>query len=143
MITNTRHVGFVVRDLKRSILFYESLGLKVWRHEEESGTYIDTVVGISNVHIEWAKMRCSDQSMIELLQYLSHPDQSQKINSQSNRLGCSHVAFTVQNIEETCSRVLELGGTIVNKPSLAPSGSVKVVYCHDPDGILIEIVEEI
>lgn len=143
MILKTRHTGLVVRDLKRSTCFYESLGLKVWRQEEEIGTYIDTVVGISNVRIEWAKMRCPDDSMIELLQYHSHSDTEQKIDYPSNKLGCSHVAFTVENIEKICAQIQQLGGSIVNAPTLAPNGLVKVVYCHDPDGILMEIVEEI
>lgn len=143
MILKTRHTGLVVRDLKLSIRFYESLGLKVWRQEEESGTYIDTVVGISNVRIEWAKMRCPDESMLELLQYHSHPDVGQKVNSPSNKLGCSHVAFTVENIEKTCIQIVQFGGTLVNAPIIAPSGLVTVAYCHDPDGILLEIVEEI
>jgi len=143
MILKTRHAGLVVRDLQRSIRFYESLGLKIWRQEEESGTYIDTVVGISNVRIEWAKMKCPDDSVVELLQYHSHPDKQILINTPSNRLGCSHIAFTVDDVEKLCVQITRLGGSLVNPPSLAPNGLVKVAYCHDPDGILIEVVEEI
>lgn len=143
MILKTRHTGLVVRDLQRSILFYESLGLKKWRQEVESGTYIDTVVGISNVRIEWAKLKCPDESLLELLQYHSHPEAQEKIDSPPNRLGCSHIAFTVENIEKTCEQILQLGGTIVNAPVMAPNGLVKVAYCHDIDGILLEIVEGI
>jgi len=31
----------------------------------------------------------------------------------------------------------------VNPPTIAPGGLVRVAYCHDPDGILMEVVEEI
>ncbi|MFA5920950.1 MAG: VOC family protein [Methylococcaceae bacterium] len=143
MILNQRHTGLVVRDLNRSISFYEGLGLKVWRREEEAGPFIDDVVGISDVRIEWAKMKCPDGSLVELLQYHSHPDIQPLADAPSNRSGCSHIAFTVNNIARTCGELVKLGGTVVNPPAIAPSGLVRVAYCHDPDGILMEVVEEI
>lgn len=143
MILNKRHTGLVVRDLKRSIQFYEALGLKVWRREEESGSFIDTVVGISGVRIEWAKMKCPDETIVELLQYHSHPDAQPIVDARSNQLGYSHIAFTVESVEQTCEEIGGLGGSVVNPPTLAPSGLVKVAYCRDPDGILMEVVEEV
>ena len=143
MILNKRHTGLVVRDLERSIRFYEGLGLKVWRREEETGPFIGTVVGIPDVRIEWAKMKCPDGSIVELLQYQSHPDEWPLVNALSNKLGCSHIAFTVENIDRTCQEILKFGGSVVNPPVLAPNGMAKVTYCHDPDGILMEVVEEI
>jgi len=143
MILNKRHTGLVVRDLDRSISFYEGLGLKVWRREEETGPFIDTVVGIPNLLIEWAKMKCPDGSIVELLQYRSHPDIQTLADAPSNRLGCSHIAFTVDDIARTCNEIAKLGGTVVNPPAIAPDGLVRVAYCHDPDGILMEVVEEI
>jgi catechol 2,3-dioxygenase-like lactoylglutathione lyase family enzyme len=142
MILNKRHTGIVVRDLERSIQFYETLGMRVWRREEETGPFIDTIVGIPDVHIEWAKMQCPDGSLVELLQYHSYPDIQPLVDAPSNRLGCSHIAFTVDDIAQTCHVIAKLGGTVVNPPALAPSGMVRVAYCHDPDGILMEVVEE-
>jgi catechol 2,3-dioxygenase-like lactoylglutathione lyase family enzyme len=143
VVTAVRHTGLVVRDLERSIRFYEALGLKAWRQEEESGHFIETVVGISNVRIEWAKMKCPDGLIVELLQYHSHPDAQPLGDMPSNRLGCSHIAFTVDNIDQTCEEIVSLGGSVVNAPMQAPSGLVKVAYCHDTDGILIEVVQEL
>jgi catechol 2,3-dioxygenase-like lactoylglutathione lyase family enzyme len=143
MILNKRHTGLVIRDIERSIRFYEGLGLKVCRREEETGPFIDTVVGIRDVCIEWAKMKCPDGSLVELLQYHSHPDIQPSADAPSNLLGCSHIAFTVDDITRTCSEIVGLGGTIVSPPATAPNGLVQVAYCHDPDGILMEVVEEI
>ena len=143
MILNKRHTGLVVRDMERSIKFYEALGLKVWRREEENGPFIDTVVGIPDVRIEWAKMKCPDGSLVELLQYHSHPDSLPLADVPSNRLGCSHIAFTVDDIARTCGEIVRLGGTVVNPPAIAPGGLVRVAYCHDPDGVLMEVVEEV
>lgn len=142
MITKIRHTGLVVRDLERAIQFYEALGLKVWRREEERGPFIDAVVGIASVRLEWAKLHVPDGSLVELLQYHSHPDTQLLADAPSNRLGCSHIAFTVNDIDGTCKEIARLGGSVVNPPALAPGGLVRVAYCHDPDGILMEVVAE-
>lgn len=143
MIRKTRHTGLVVRNLSESQRFYEALGFVLWKREIEEGKFIETVVGIESVKLETAKMHAKDGSMIELLEYHSHPMKKEKVNSPSNTLGCSHIAFTVDDIEKTCDLIKELGGSIVNNPATSPSGSVKVAYCHDIDGILLELVEEV
>lgn len=143
MIRNTRHAGLVVRDLERSIAFYEALGLAVWKREIETGLFIETVVGIVGVTLEWAKLRVPDGSLVELLQYRSHPDSKAVEKAPSNRLGCSHIAFTVESLQRACERILQLGGSKVNDPVRSPGGNVLVAYCHDLDGILLELVEEL
>lgn len=143
MIRSVRHTGLVVRDIERSVSFYSALGLKVWQREVETGPFIDAVVGIPGVRLEWAKLRVPDGPLLELLQYHSHPDGQSLCAAPSNRLGCSHVAFTVDDLSATCALVGRLGGSMINPPAEAPGGKVRVVYCHDPDGILIELVEEL
>ncbi len=143
LITKTRHVGLVVRDLNLALKFYEGLGFDLWKRELEEGLFIEKVVGISNVRVETAKLKAPDESMLELLQYHSHPMDAPLVNSPSNQLGCSHIAFTVQSIEDTCALIRKLGGSIVNSPALAPGNKVKVAYAHDRDGILLELVEEL
>lgn len=142
MITTIRHTGLVVRNLDRALGFYEKLGFTLWKRQLESGEFISKVVGIENVQIETAKLRAPDKSMVELLQYHSHPDQRKLENAPPNQLGCSHIALTVENIDEACQRITDMGGSIVNPPARSADGSVTVAYCHDIDGIILELVEE-
>ncbi len=141
MIVQARHTGLVVRDLEKSIAFYEAIGLEVSSRAEETGKFIDTLTGIDNVVLEWAKLSTKDNFLIELLQYKSHGLVEVKENAISNKLGCSHVAYTVENIDEFCEKIINLGGTIVNPPVASPDGNVRVCYAHDLDGIILEIVE--
>lgn len=143
MLLKTRHTGLVVTNISASIVFYKQLGLEIWKHENEVGDFISCVVGLKDAEIETAKLKLPDGSLLELLEYKSHPTQSIGSAYASNKHGCSHVAFTVENIDEVASKVVELGGSIVNSPMVSVSGSVKVMYCHDLDGILIEMVEEL
>jgi catechol 2,3-dioxygenase-like lactoylglutathione lyase family enzyme len=137
MLSRLGHVGLVVRDLENSIAFYEGLGLVLWKRMMREGAYMDALVGIPGVVLEWAKMHAPDGSEVELIQYHSHPDYSAPRDAPSNRLGCSHVAFVVDDLEAACYQVRRLGGSVVNMPT-AESRSV---YCHDPDGIIVEFVK--
>jgi len=57
MITAIRHVGIVVRDLGKSLVFYqEILGLEIYRRQFEEGLFIEELTGIKNVKLEWVKL---------------------------------------------------------------------------------------
>lgn len=143
MIRNTRHTGLVVRDLERSLAFYQGLGLSLLSREVETGPFIEAVVGIPEVRLEWAKLRVPDGSLVELLQYHSHPHSQPVKPAPSNQLGCSHIAFTVSDLSAACALIIELGGSTVNPPAQSPNNKVLVAYCHDPDGVLMELVQEL
>lgn len=143
MIRNVRHAGLVVRDIDRALEFYSAFGFSLWKRETETGAFIEQVTGIPNVRLEWAKLKAHDGFLLELLQYHSHPQPALHEPAPSNQPGCSHLAFTVEDIEAACQRVVQLGGSVVNMPATSPDGNVKVAYCHDPEGILMELVEEI
>ena len=145
MVLNTRHTGFVVDDLEKFISFYEGMGLKLISRMIEEGDYIDNLVSLNNVKLEWAKLALPDSSVIELLKYHSHPDLENNIENfqNSNRLGCSHIALTVVNIENVIDYICSNGGSIKKKYQISPDKKVKVVYCYDPEGNIIEIVEEL
>ena len=143
MIIKTRHTGLVVKNISASIKFYEGLGLDVWKRENERGDFLSPVVGLENAEIETAKLKVGDGSLLELLEYKSHPTTPSASIYPSNNHGCSHVAFTVQDVEQMSSKIVRLGGSIVNPPAVSANGAVKVMYCHDLDGILMEMVEEL
>ena len=72
MISSIRHVGFVVKDLEESLLFYQGiLGLELYKRFTEEGEFIDSLTGIKDVKLEWAKVIIPNGGLIELLQYHS------------------------------------------------------------------------
>ena len=140
-----RHTGLVVSDLDRSLGFYSGvLGFEMVGRKKEKGAYIDSLVGIKDVELEWIKLRTQDGYIIELLKYISHPDSaSAGMPAKSNRLGCSHVAFTVYDIDSLYKALIAKGYACNSMPQTSPDGKVKVMYAHDPDGIILELVQEI
>ena len=142
MLLNIRHTGLVVRDIIKSRMFYEGLGFVVDKQMIESGDFISHVVGIPNVKIETIKMKSPNGELIELLHYLSTENNALVAKQPSNRLGCSHLAMTVNSIDEFCVLIQNLGGSVVNSPRKSHDGKVSVAYCHDNEGILLEVVQE-
>jgi len=141
MIKTVRHTGVVVRNLEKSVEFYRVLGFVEDNRDTEEGNFIDAVVGLKNAKVEWVKLKAPDGYLLELLQYHSHPEQKEIAKQKSNQLGCSHLAFGVDNIDSVCEKIEEIGGSIVNPPALTSDKKVKVAYCHDNEGNLMEIVE--
>ena len=141
MIRSVRHTGIVVRDLEKSTEFYCALGFVKDNQAIEEGNFIDTVVGLQNTKLEWVKLKAPDGYLLELLQYHSHPESTEITQQKSNKLGCSHMAFSVDNIDRICEKIKQLGGCIVNPPALTNDKKIKVAYCHDLEGVLMEIVE--
>ena len=39
--------------------------------------------------------------------------------------------------------IASIGGSIVNLPQVSENGTHKVMYCHDIDGIIVELVQEL
>ena len=147
MISSIRHVAFVVSDLKISLKFYSDiLGLKIYRRYIEEGDFIDNLTGIKNVKLEWVKLIIPQGGLIELLQYHSHPDADTTNNlspSSSNRLGCSHVALTVEDLSKLHKALILHGFSCKSEPLIAPGGKAKILYCHDPDGAILELIEDL
>ena len=143
MIHNVRHTGIVVRDLEKMAQFYHFMGFVEDNRDIEKGPFIEQVTGIENVCLEWIKMRSPDGYLLELLQYHSHPVTSDVSLAKPNQPGCAHLAFTVKDIHQSCADIEQAGGSVINQPAMAPNKKVKVAYCHDPEGGVMWMVEEL
>ncbi len=143
MVTNLRHVGLVVNDLDKLIFFYNKLGFKVIDRKKEEGNYIEKLVKIKGVKLEWVKMKLKDNSMLELLKYHSPSVKYEKKAQESNRVSWSHISLTTNSIVDTINQINDYGGNADKEYLFSPNGKVKVIYCHDPEGNILEIVEEL
>lgn len=139
-----RHTGLVVKDLERSLAFYRDiLGLELAARSREEGAYIESLVGIPGAVLEWAKLKVPGGHLVELLQYISHPAPAPAEElGRANRPGCSHLALTVADIDALFETLVAGGFKCEHAPQFSPDGKVKVMYAHDPDGIILELVQE-
>lgn len=142
-VKETRHIGIAVTNMKKSLHFYRDLlGLEIVREMDESGEYIDNMLSINNVNVKTVKMSANNGvTLIELLEFKSHPKENQQ--REIYDIGASHVAFTVENLNEMYEYLLNLGVKFNAPPQTSPDKFVKVTFCKDPDGTPIELVEVI
>ena len=137
-----RHFGITVTDIQESIRFYgDLLGFKILRIMDESGDHIDAFSDLKGVRVKTVKMRDPAGGVIELLQYDSHPSAANF--DKINRIGCSHFAVTVNNLDSLVAKIEKAGYFLNCQPQLSPDGKVKLTFCNGPDGVLIELVEEL
>jgi glyoxylase I family protein len=143
MITAIRHVGLVVTDLEKSLKFWcDTMGFVVSRKMEESGPHIDAMMGLKDVRVATAKLTAPDGNLLELLCFHSHPDK-QQWEGKPYSTGFTHIALTVQNLDETYIRLQQVGVNFPAEPQRSPDGGVKVIYATGPEGVLLELVEHI
>ena len=140
-----RHIGLTVSNLENSLKFYtELLDFRIKKLAEESGECIDNFSGIKNIEVTTVKMVDPDNNMLELLCYKSHLEKPH--NNKVRRLteiGCSHFALTVDNLDNLYEKLVNYGIEFNYPVQISPDGNVKVAFCRDPDGIWIELVEEL
>ena len=133
-----RHIGIVVRDIDKSLDFYQLLGYEVVADVQEDVKFIDEILGLYNAKLRTIKMK-QDNHMVELLHYENPiPDDNLK---KVNFIGCTHFALTVDNIDELYEDLLKSGFDFIREP--ISNGKVKVAFCKDPNDVYIDLVEEL
>ena len=135
-----RHIGVVVSDLDRSLSFYRGIiGLKIVKRAEEDAGFIYKICGIKGAKLTTIKMAADDGGLIELLFF--QPHLSANLSRTLYDIGPSHLAFSVEDVEGEYKRLLSKKVECVSAPAASPDGYAKVVFCKDPDGTFIELVE--
>lgn len=142
MITNIRHMGFVVDDLDESLDFYMgNLGFKIHKKAKESGSFIDQILGYEKLDLITVKMTIDNGQMIELIDFGKHKTLIK--DHQINQSGPTHIALTVHDLDQMYYKMLRKGVNFISHPAKSPDGLVKVVFCQAPEGTYIELVESL
>ena len=144
-IKNIRHTGIVTDNLKASLNFYQKLlGLKIKKRILERGSTIDKVSNLKETRVETVKLFAKkNNTLIELLYYHSHKRKNLDKKYNISRIGISHFAITVKNIDATYKFLKKKRIKFISDPQYSADGNVKMTFCRAPEGTLIEMVEEL
>jgi catechol-2,3-dioxygenase len=115
------------------------MGFVVSKRMDESGSFIDKVLGFENLKVTTVKMTLNEGQMIELLDFKSHKTKPgpQIIND----IGPTHIAFTVSSVDDIYEEFSRDGVEFISTPVISPDGYAKVAFCKAPEGTYIELVE--
>ena len=122
-VTKLLHTRMRVSDLDQTIQFYTTvLGLDV----------IEQKTSPRGSHLAFLKVPNSD----ELIELTSFPP-SGPVKVQEDLV---HLAFQVENMEDTIASLTAQGVTITDGPTQTSSGS-RFIFIDAPDGYEIELIE--
>lgn len=146
-IVKCHHHGFTVSDAERSAAFYRDLlGLELVRVSERRDLpSYDRILGHDNVVLKVAILRHPvSELLLELVEYINPV--GQKRNLDNPFIGSSHLAFEVEDVDVVYALLKEAGYGAIHPPVDVERDGVAVaraMYGLDPDGISIELFQEI
>jgi hypothetical protein len=110
------------------------LGLELEGRAPIEGDWADGVTGLRNMRVEIAMLRTPDgQSRLEVSRFLAPPVIADHRSAPVNALGYLRVMFTVEDIDDTLSRLGKRGAGLVGEV-VQYENSYRLCYIRAPKG---------
>lgn len=143
--TRANHVGITVKNLEKSIIFYETLtGTKVSNIDEIGGERMAKTQGLKDTRIKYANLHL-DNLNIDILEYVL--PESEQASYKNDQISAMHLCFEVDDIDAAVQRLKEIGIepqgepiTFQEEDGLKSGFGTAVAYFQDPDGTNLEII---
>lgn len=138
------HTNIIAKDSKRLIRFYKDVLMceSIGETRDLKGEWLDKMTGIEEAHIVGEHLclpgYTKDHPTIEIFSYNNFIEGSKHIN----QCGLAHLAFEVDDVEETLVRILNAGGMQIGelvKTQYEDGRCATFVYATDPEGNIIEL----
>src|SRR5919106_829111 len=137
------NVGIVVEDIDAAIEFFAELGLELEGRATVEGDWADGVTGLRDMRVEIAMMRTPDgHNRLELSRFLAPPVVADHRSAPVNALGYLRVMFTVEDIDDTITRLRNHGAKLVGDV-VQYEDAYRLCYIRGPEGLLIGLAEKL
>lgn len=129
---NINHVAISVKDMNRSIEFYKNFGFedyKSWKAEDES------------IKINMLKLKDVVLEIFCYKEYTKLPETAKLTATDLPVIGTKHFALGVKSIDDAKEFLIRNG--LVQDEIKINTGRLgkKYFFIKDPDGILVEVIE--
>jgi catechol 2,3-dioxygenase-like lactoylglutathione lyase family enzyme len=142
-IQRMEHVGIVVDDLAAATEFFVELGLDLQGEGRVEGRWVDRIVGLDGVRAELVMVQTPDgNGRLELVKFHSPSTQGGNRDAPANTPGIRHVTFAVEDIDAVVAGLRARGAELVGELERYED-SYRLCYVRGPEGIIIELAEEI
>jgi len=145
MLQRLFHVNICVRDMERSIRFYQGLGFNKVDDFTMDNPNVGEVLGVKAQKLRGVFMRLGNDvnaPVLDLVQFIDPPTQGQPYPTLNN-VGICRIAFTVDDIDKTYEELKAKKVEFVAplKKLDGPGGrKIGVVCFKDPDGTVLELM---
>jgi catechol 2,3-dioxygenase-like lactoylglutathione lyase family enzyme len=107
------------------------------------GEWLDQVVGLNDVKTAYVFLRMpGGQANLELIKFYTPSDEKAIQQPLANTLGIRHIAFIVEDIEAIVAKLKQKGQEIFSEIQYYEE-SYKLCYVRGPEGIILELAEQI
>ena len=143
-IQRMEHVGIVVDDLAAATAFFVALGLKLLGDEAPvAGAWVDRIVALEGVRADIAFVETPDgHGRLELTKFHAPPGPVGDQHAPANAPGIRHVSFAVDDIDAIVSGLRARGAELVGEV-VQYEDSYRLCYVRGPEGIIVELAEQI
>jgi catechol 2,3-dioxygenase-like lactoylglutathione lyase family enzyme len=137
------HVGIVFDDIVAATEFFVELGLKQEGEGQVEGGWVDRVVGLEGVRAELAMMETPDgHGRLELIKFHAPPGPGGDRHAPANTPGIRHLTFAVDDIDAIVAGLRARGAELVGEVENY-EGIYRLCYVRGPEGIIVELAEQI
>ena len=98
------------------------------------------MMGLQDVKLTTVKLADSNDNLLELLHFHSHPDKKNWVGTPYST-GLTHIAITVSDLDTILNQLISFGCPESPPAQLSLDGNVRVVYASGPEGLILELVE--
>jgi catechol 2,3-dioxygenase-like lactoylglutathione lyase family enzyme len=141
-IKHVDHVGIVVNDMEAAKGFFITLGFKDAGEGTVEGDWVGRIIGLKDVKSDVAMLQAPDGQLNIELSKFQNPAAVGDGAAPSNTYGLRHMAFQVEDLD-TIVETLKSKGTELVGSVETYGNSWKLCYVHGPEGILIELAEQL
>jgi catechol 2,3-dioxygenase-like lactoylglutathione lyase family enzyme len=142
-IQRMEHVGIVFDDLAGATAFFVDLGFKLLGEGLVEGDWVDRVVGLEGVRVEFAMVEAPDgHGRLELVKFHAPPGPGGDRHAPANAPGIRHLAFLVDDIDAVVAGVQARGAELVGEVERYED-SYRLCYVRGPEGIIVELAQRI
>lgn len=143
MIKRMEHVGIVVDDLAEATAFFVELGLEPQGETSVEGSWVDRIVGLEGIQVDSAMLETPDgDGRVELVKFHAPPGPDGDSNAPANIPGLRHLAFRVDDLDDTLTRLQARGAKLVGEVEQYQD-MFRLCYIRGPAGMIVELAEEI
>ncbi|WP_313162928.1 VOC family protein [Sedimentibacter sp.] len=139
------HTNIIAKDAKKLIDFYKTVFRckSINETRDLRGEWLDRLTALNEAHITGEHLVLPGyEEHYPTLEIFSYDMLEISINPLINRPGIAHMAFEVDDVEETLAEIIKAGGSTVGELVSAsyPNGKETVfVYARDPEGNILEL----
>ena len=141
------HTNIIAKDCNKLIQFYKDVlhCKSINETRDQKGGWLDGLTSLKNAHIKGEHLLLPGYGdILPTLEIYSYDEMVERDIINPNCTGIAHLAFEVDNVEETLEKIIAYGGSVVGEIVKVENHNntgrkAMFVYARDIEGNILEL----